>query len=120
MYDKGPDVKLSPASPLRVGVTRAPSQFGFRAPELYPKEIVQPILQMNAEDWSVHVSEQRPNQAGSLLRQDEFDERIRKGAVVWTFWIIFLTIGMSVQGVVFFWLLQIAHDLLPVISTKSM
>lgn len=50
---------------------------------LFPKEILQPILQMNAEDWSVHVSEQWPNQAGSLMRQDEFEETMRKGGVVY-------------------------------------
>ncbi len=33
VYDKAPDVKLSPTAPLRVDVNKAPDQFGLRTPE---------------------------------------------------------------------------------------
>ena len=50
---------------------------------LHPEEILPPIHEMDVEDWSLHISEQWPDQANSLLNQDEFEATMRNGGVVY-------------------------------------
>ena len=50
---------------------------------LYPEEILQPIHEMDAEDWSQHISERWPDQADSLPSQIEFEDAMKKNNVVY-------------------------------------
>lgn len=50
---------------------------------LHPEEMLQPIQQMDAYSWSQHILDQWPDQAESLPSQNEFNEVIQQGRVVY-------------------------------------
>lgn len=50
---------------------------------LYPQEILQPIHEIDSEDWTKHIGEMWPNYAASLLHQSEFEEAMNSGNVVY-------------------------------------
>lgn len=50
---------------------------------LYPEEIMQPIYEMLSENWTQHVGEMWPEQAGSLISQAEFEDIVKSGGVVY-------------------------------------
>jgi hypothetical protein len=50
---------------------------------LYPEEVLQPIFEMESEDWISHVREMWPDYAASLPTQSEFEDAILKGEVVY-------------------------------------
>ncbi|PHV10067.1 hypothetical protein [Chitinimonas sp. BJB300] len=50
---------------------------------LNPEEILQPIHEIDTKNWSRHISEQWPDQADSLLDQDEFEKEMASGHVVY-------------------------------------
>lgn len=50
---------------------------------LYPEEIMQPIYEILSKNWTQHVGEMWPKQAGSLLSQAEFEDIVKGGGVVY-------------------------------------
>ena len=50
---------------------------------LHPEEILQPIHEMDAASWDIHVKETWPNYADNLPSQSEFVEMIRANHVVY-------------------------------------
>jgi hypothetical protein len=47
------------------------------------EEILQPINAMSIADWSRHIAEQWPDQAGQMPSQQEFESSVRAGNVVY-------------------------------------
>lgn len=50
---------------------------------LHPEEILQPIHEMVASDWSVHIAEQWKEYVENLPPQSEFEESMASGKVVY-------------------------------------
>lgn len=50
---------------------------------LFTEEILEPIQEMDSGDWSEHIVATWPDQAESLPTQEEFDEVIQRGGVVY-------------------------------------
>ena len=50
---------------------------------IFPAEILQPIYEMDSEDWSKHISDKWPELVDSLLSQDEFESAIKRDEVVY-------------------------------------
>lgn len=50
---------------------------------LHPIEILQPINEMKLEDWERHIKEVWSGYAASLPSQQEFEDAIKKDAVVY-------------------------------------
>ncbi|MBY6192140.1 hypothetical protein KUV22_17090 [Microbulbifer agarilyticus] len=50
---------------------------------LHPEEILQPINEMLASDWSVHINEQWKDYVSNLPTQSEFEASIISGKVVY-------------------------------------
>lgn len=50
---------------------------------LQPEEVLQPINQMDSDDWIIHIRHQWPEYVESLPDQGEFDEAMRAGKVVY-------------------------------------
>jgi hypothetical protein len=50
---------------------------------LHPEEVLQPVHEMSAANWSQHVSEMWPDQTSSLPNQIEFENAMKKGGVVY-------------------------------------
>ena len=50
---------------------------------LHPEEILQPIHEMDSDNWSKHIFELWPDQAGHLPSQNEFEDIIKKGGVIY-------------------------------------
>lgn len=50
---------------------------------LHPEEILQPIHDMLASEWSTHVHEQWKDYVSSLPSQEEFENSIASGKVVY-------------------------------------
>lgn len=50
---------------------------------LHPVEILQPILEIGSDKWSVHISEQWADHIASLPTQLEFEEAVKNSQVVY-------------------------------------
>lgn len=50
---------------------------------LHPEEILQPIFEMDSEDWTKHISEMWADHTASLLTQIEFEDAIKHDKVVY-------------------------------------
>ena len=50
---------------------------------IYPEEILQPIGEMDLENWSQHVSDKWPELKDSLHSQNEFESAMIRGEVVY-------------------------------------
>ena len=50
---------------------------------LHPEEILQPIYEINSENWTEHVSEKWAGYATSLPAQGEFESAMESGEVVY-------------------------------------
>jgi len=50
---------------------------------LYPEEVLQPIHEMQACDWLMHINEQWPEHVSNLPSQSEFEASISSGKVVY-------------------------------------
>lgn len=50
---------------------------------LHPQEILQPIHEMNSENWTKHISEMWADHVDSLPTQAEFEEAIENDKVVY-------------------------------------
>lgn len=55
----------------------------LNADGLHPEEILQPIHEMDSSLWREHLEEQWPEYLDSLPTQDEFNEAIVTGEVVY-------------------------------------
>lgn len=50
---------------------------------LYSQEVLQPIHEMELQDWSTYMAEAWPDHVASLPSQSEFERVIRSGRVVY-------------------------------------
>ena len=50
---------------------------------IFPAEVLQPIHEMDSEDWTQHISDTWPELVDSMLSQDEFDSAIERDEVVY-------------------------------------
>lgn len=50
---------------------------------LHPEEILQPIHEMESSSWSEHIKEQWADYIDNLPTQEEFNETIASGSVVY-------------------------------------
>jgi len=50
---------------------------------IHSEEILQPIYEMDSNEWSHFISEQWPEQKSSLITQTEFENAMKKGEVVY-------------------------------------
>ena len=55
----------------------------LRADGVLVEEILQPINTMSLEDWSKHVVDEWPDQADQMPSQEEFEDALRGGNVVY-------------------------------------
>lgn len=53
------------------------------ADNIHPEEILQPIYEMNSDDWSRHVADKWPELASSLLNQQDFESAMKRDEVVY-------------------------------------
>ena len=50
---------------------------------LYPQEVLQPVHEMDSENWAKHVREMWPDHIASLPTQAEFENAIKNDKVVY-------------------------------------
>ncbi|THB69318.1 MAG: hypothetical protein D6B28_11695 [Gammaproteobacteria bacterium] len=50
---------------------------------LHPEEVLEPIYEMNSDDWTQHVSENWNDYIASMLTQAEFEIAMKNGEVVY-------------------------------------
>lgn len=50
---------------------------------LHPEEILQPVHEMESASWAMHVKETWADHVSSLLTQEEFEDVISNGGVVY-------------------------------------
>jgi hypothetical protein len=50
---------------------------------MYPKEILQPIHEMDAMEWSQYILDSWPEQVDSMLNQTEFENAMKNNEVVY-------------------------------------